>query len=339
MRKVDICMNYYGKPYQSIVTLRSLWQQSSEHIDRIYVIIEKKQPHDRYDSIAILKFYLRDLPIIYFTPAYFYLGVGSPPTDWMEDPEKRYGLNFQYAFEHSDKEFLFVTHNDCLYKSDLLGKMLFSLEASGGKGVAGIGLIGQCWNCQAFSAKLCNSEVFEQYRPDKAELVQLVDTYPAPRTKIHHSLIDMNHIHPLPECRLNEYACLINTRIYNKEVMPKGNVVPFGGSWHGTDTGAAWFYDMFNMGYEFINFPFEPHMTHAPFSVTGSGHMNDSNEDFYNRSETNAYNYLVQNKLIDRDVPLLVKLKQYQLTANHLAGKIGSSLKSRLSGALSAFHK
>lgn len=326
-------MNYYGKPFQTVVTLKTLWQESKAHIDTIYIIIEKEQPQNRYDSIPLLKFLLRGLPVVYFTPQYFYYGVGSPPTDWMEDPAKRYGLNFQYAFEKTDKEFIFVTHNDCLYKEDLLGQMLVSLESEPSTNkIGGIGLIGQCWNCPAFSAKLCNSEGFEKYVPNAQELSAMLETYPVPRKAIHEDLIKIGHIHPLPECRLNEYACLINTIAYNREVVPQGKVLPLGGSWHGTDTGAAWFYDMYHLGYKFINFPFEPAMEHAPFSVTGSGHTNNSDRELYEQSENKAYEFLVAHQLMLPEIPLHVRLGQYQLRLNYLIRKIGRSLKRRLVG-------
>jgi hypothetical protein len=337
MTKVDVCMNYYGKPFQSVVTLKTLWAESGRHIDKIYVIIEKEQPHNLYDSIALLKYLLKDLPVIYFTPKAFYYGVGSPPLEALQDPEQRYGLNFQYAFEKTDKEFLFITHNDCLYKSDLLGKMLQSLDSSANQpSVAGIGLIGQCWNCPAFSAKLCNSDHFPLYKPSSTELIDIIESFPTPRKSIHYDLIGRGNIHPLPECRLNEYACLINASLYNKEVMPNGNVVPFGGSWHGTDTGAAWFYDMVNLGHQFINFPFEPHMTHAPFSVTGSGHMNNTDLELYNQAENQAYEYLTNNKLIDGKIPLNIRFERNQIRLQRLVLKVGNSLKSRLKSMIGA---
>lgn len=300
MDLVDVCINFYGKPYQTAVTLLTLWKHSSRHIGKIFMIIEKVQPYGQYEGIPLLKHMLKDLPVEYVYPKYFYYS-GSPDESWLTDPEKRYGLKYQYALEKSDKNFLFMSHNDCLYNGDLIGEMLSSVN---GNVIAGIGLIGQCWNCPAFYAALCDGTKFENFRPTAAELKTLVDTYKPPRAGIHYKLIEQGYIHPLPECRLNEYACLINVPLYQENVVPNGNILPFGGGWEGTDWGTIWFYRMFNDKHRFINFPFEPFMIHAPFSDNGSGHVADSDFDLYKHTERQAYQYLLAHSLIDKKLPV-----------------------------------
>jgi hypothetical protein len=326
MQKVDVCINYYGKPYQTAVTLLSLWKHSSRHIDKVFVIIEKVQPYDEYGSVPLLKYVLKDLPVEYVYPKHFYYA-GCPPLSWLDDPEKRYGLKYQFAFENSTSKYLFLTHNDCLYNSDLIGKMLPSMQD---EKVAGVGLIGQCWNCPAMSAKLCNGDKFESYKPNAKELRELTIKYSPPREEIHLELIDNGFVHPLPECRLNEYACLINVEAYQRNVFPKGDILPLGGNWHGTDWGTIWFYEMYNRGYQFIHFPFEPDMIHAPFSNNGSGHVADSDLDLYKQTENQAHDYLLKNSIIDGDIPFLVSLQQTQIKANLLIEKIIKKVKSRL---------
>lgn len=313
MNKIDVCINYYGKPYHTAVTILTLWKHSSRHINKIYLVIEKIQPYYQYDVIPMLKFYLRGLPIEYVYPQYFYYS-GNPDESWLTDPEKRYGLKYQYALEKSEKEFLFLSHNDCLYEDDLLGEMLAKTQ---NETIAGMGLVGQCWNCPAFFAKLCDGSRFESFVPTREKLKELVDTYNPPRAAIHYKLIDQDIIHPLPECRLNEYACLINVPLYRQNVVPTGDILPFGGSWHGTDWGAIWFNSMFNRGYKFINFPFEPHMQHAPFSQNGSGHRADTEFDLYKSSEEAAKTYLLSNNLIPKDIPLSLKLEKQAIRTRH----------------------
>lgn len=326
MQKVDVCINYYGKPYQTAVTLLSLWEHSSRHIDRIFVIIEKVQPYDEYGSVPLLKYVLKDLPVEYVYPKHFYYA-GSPPVSWLSDPEKRYGLKYQYAFENSTSEYLFLTHNDCLYKSDLIGEMLpVTLEDK----IAGIGLIGQCWNCPAMSAKLCDGARFESYKPNATELKELTVQYSPPREKIHLELIESGYIHPLPECRLNEYACLINVAAYQQNVFPKGDILPLGGNWHGTDWGTIWFHEMYNRGYKFVNFPFEPKMIHAPFSDNGSGHVADSDLDLYRQTEKQAQEYLLKNSNISGGIPLSVSIVQTKIRANRFLGKVYNKVRTKL---------
>jgi hypothetical protein len=328
MNQIDVCINYYGKPYHTAVTLLTLWKHSSKHINKIFLVIEKIQPYYQYDVIPLLKFYLKGLPIEYVYPQYFYYS-GNPDESWLTDPEKRYGLKYQYALEKSDKEFLFLSHNDCLYEDDLLGKMLMKTQH---ETIAGIGLVGQCWNCPAFFAKLCDGSRFESFVPAKAELKELVDTYNPPRAEIHYKLIDRELIHPLPECRLNEYACLVNVPVYQKNVVPTGDILPFGGGWHGTDWGAIWFHSMYNRGYKFINFPFEPFMQHAPFSNNGSGHRADTEFDLYKSSEQGAKAYLLSNNLIPKQIPFALRLEKQAIRTKHQIRNALIKLKVKMAG-------
>ena len=328
MKQIDVCINYYGKPYHTAVTLLTLWKHSSKHINKIFLVIEKVQPYYQYDVIPLLKFHLKDLPIEYVYPQYFYYA-GNPNESLLSDPEKRYGLKYQYALEKSGKEFLLLTHNDCLYEDDLLGKML--AETQNGS-VAGVGLVGQCWNCPASLANLCDGNRFETFIPTKDQLRGLVDTYNPPRAEIHYKLIDRGLIHPLPECRLNEYACLVNIPMYQKNVVPTGDILPFGGSWHGTDWGAIWFHSMVNRGYKFVNFPFEPFMQHAPFSNNGNGHYADTEFSLYKTSEEAAKDYLLSNYLISKRIPFALKVEKRRIKAKHQIKNTLLKLKVKMVG-------
>lgn len=294
--KIDVSINYYGKPYQTIVTLLTLWKHSRQHIDKIYLVIEKQQPFGQYGSIKTLQWALRELPIQYYFPTHFYYH-GCPPIDSLGDPAIRFGLKYQYGLENTDKLFHFLSHNDCLYQADLLGMMLTRVNESGEE-IAGVGMIGQCWNCPALHAGLCDGSRFGSFRPSTAEYETLlkeqsraISINPA-REAIHYDLIAKGQTYPLPECRLNEYACLVNTELYQTLTKPNGKIPPLGAAWQGTDWGTVWFYDMVNAGYEFIHFPFEPHMIHAPFTPKKSGHVSDHDSIEYFKTEKNARQFL-----------------------------------------------
>ncbi|TDB69217.1 hypothetical protein [Arundinibacter roseus] len=329
--KVDVSINYYGKPYQTLVTILTLWKHSAHHIDRIFLVIEKEQPYQQYGSIRILQNALKDLPVTYYFSSSFYYH-GSPPLEFLQIPEKRYGLKYQFGLEKTDKPYHFLSHNDCLYQADLLGMMIRQVEEAPTEAeVAGIGMIGQCWNCPAFFSKQCDGSRFEQFKPTASELLQLVENYPPPRAAIHHRLIQDGYVHPLPECRLNEYACLVNAEKYKALTMPKGAILPLGASWHGSDWGAVWFYQMYHLGYKFIHFPFEPHMQHAPFSEAKSGHMSDHNRVEYFETESRARNFLTTNfpelRLSTLDVRVRAGLFQAQQQGRRLPGKLRSQVK------------
>ena len=42
--KIDVAINVYGKPWQTLVSLKSLLKVSAKYIDKIYFIEENKQP-------------------------------------------------------------------------------------------------------------------------------------------------------------------------------------------------------------------------------------------------------------------------------------------------------
>ena len=44
LEKVDVVISVYGKPWQTLCTLKSLMMHSGEHIDKIFLIKEKNQP-------------------------------------------------------------------------------------------------------------------------------------------------------------------------------------------------------------------------------------------------------------------------------------------------------
>ncbi|GHB84213.1 hypothetical protein [Persicitalea jodogahamensis] len=296
INKVDVSVNYYGKPYQTIVTLLTLWKHSRQHIGTIYLVIEKNQPYQQYGGVKLLQWALKQLPVEYYYPVHFYYH-GSPPIDSLGDRDTRYGLKYQYGLENTDKKFHFLSHNDCLYQADLLGMMLEQVNDAEEE-IAGVGMIGQCWNCPALAAQKCDGSRFEQFQPKPQEYRDLLNKYlnvislPPAREAIHYNLIEKGQTYPLPECRLNEYACLINTELYQKLAYPKGKMLPLGAAWHGTDWGTVWFYEMVNSGYKFLHFPFDPHMVHAPFTPAKSGHVSDNNPEEYSKTEENAHQFL-----------------------------------------------
>ena len=239
--KVDVVINVFGKPYQTAVTLFSLLEHSSQHIDKIYFIEEREQPHG--DSVNhIIPWFGKRL--IYYKPS-LYLGLIGYK-EHVGNENYRLSLRYQYGWERTDKDYLFITHNDCLYKDDVIGKMLELIQP---ELVAGVGSIGQCWNCPAFYAKKCHGNHYEQFKPTYSETVQLIKNFPSPRTKIEQ--IDPRNPMPFPECRLNEFACLIHIGRVRHLVMPHGKILPFGIM--GVDIGVDWFRSLVLAGYRFIH--------------------------------------------------------------------------------------
>jgi len=153
MEKVDVVIHVYGKPWQTLCTLKSLMKHSGNHIDKIFFVKEPKQPYD--DKIDWVVDYFDNL--IVYEPKHSILMYSVKN---MNDENDRFNSYSQYGFEKSDKKFIFITHNDVLYTDDIIGDMLNKINDS-----IGIGQLGQCWNCPANKANLCSGEKFYNWNP------------------------------------------------------------------------------------------------------------------------------------------------------------------------------
>jgi len=277
-QKVDVCLNVYGKPFQTVITLKTLLRHSGSHIDKIYLILEAQQPID-FD-IEFVKKEVNYENLIVFTPKHYLYVHKTNIKRVLDDPDYRLSLRYQYGIENTNKKFLFVIHNDVLFKKDVLKDFINLIGDS-----AGIGQIGQCWNCPMFYEKKCNGDKFETFNPTYSEIIPDVLKYPESRTFIFRNIfIDKNQPMPLPECRLNEWCCLLNMEIYKKETIPYGNILPFGGYFK-IDLADEWFRQMFLKGYKFKNVDIDEWCTHGFFSEINRGNPSVLNKDIYIRDE------------------------------------------------------
>jgi hypothetical protein len=275
MEKVDVVIHVYGKPWQTLCTLKSLMKHSGNHIDKIFFVKEPKQPYD--DTIDWVVDYFDNL--IVYEPKHSILMYSVKN---MNDENDRLNSYSQYGFEKSDKKFIFITHNDVLYTDDIIGDMLNKINDS-----IGIGQLGQCWNCPANKANLCSGEKFYDWNPTYDEVISL--GLPYVRTGVHN--VDRTNPKPLPECRLNEWACLINREMSNKETYPNGDTPLFGV--FGPDSGVAWFRSLHLKGYKFINYVEK--YVHSYWSDLSCGYQTSLNNNYYVGAEENAKKYFMEN--------------------------------------------
>jgi hypothetical protein len=281
--KVDVAVHVYGKPKQTAVTLLSLLQHSGHWIDRIWFVTEREQPYGaRFDGLLEV---LHDR-LERFTPAYW-LGVEPVRGTWKyRFRSYRYSVRYQYAWERSQKDHLFITHNDVLYTGDIVGALL---ERSPGR--IAVGHIGQCWNCPAHAAGKCGSTSFMDYRPTYEEVMRLARAHGAPRAAHYPRAMDTRAPWPLPECRMNEWAALIDLRIAKPITLPHGKAIPFG-ALHGLDIGTQWFHDVINGGCSVAHVDLSLYAQHAWASDTGGGHAALADRSVYHRQEQKAADHL-----------------------------------------------
>jgi hypothetical protein len=277
---VDVAINFYGKPWQTMLTIESLLEHSGAHIDVIYLTRELEQPHGGEEMTELVRRYSGRL--IVFTPAR-YLGWRAVPLRGIRtDPDLRRSLRYQYALEETGKRHLFVTHNDVFYTGDLVGELLRVIDTGPH---AGAGSIGQCWNCPACTAGLCDGDQQAQLELSWIPAMLLAHRVRSPRTRPWR--IDPWHPTPLPECRLNEFACLLDVDMYRRDTIPWGSSPPFG-YFGRVDIGCAWFRAMVLKGHTFANVPIEDYCIHR------AGHPDLFDPGAYQSKEQDALALLTE---------------------------------------------
>lgn len=295
-KRVDVSIAFYGKPYQAIVTIKTLMQYSGQHIDKIILSRERRQPHDDYIGIFKIIDYFRNDPEVKLEVQYpkYHLGLGVLDIERAKtDTEWRRSIMYQYALETTDKKYLCIMHNDMLYYGDMIGDMLSEFD-KGPENLVGVGSIGQCWSCPAGPdwANKCDSTKFEEYVPTREEALELAASYDTPRRDIQLRVISEGRVHILPECRLNEYCAMIDVEKYRKETIPNGTIGCYGGGWRGIDTATVWSHDMYKKGYRFKHLTLEDYTRHAPFDDTGSGTKANTSSGIYWHAERKAEEYI-----------------------------------------------
>jgi hypothetical protein len=286
-KSVDVAIALYGKPNQAAVSLLSLLKHSGQWIDTIYINVDPKQPPGT--DFARLYKLLEPYKVVYhrdlFHIGYFDLTT-SPLRHFLRFSAYRYSVRYQYAWERSENSYLLVMHNDMLFTSDLVGAYLANIGDA-----IGIGKIGQCWNCPAFKANLCDSDRYWDYRPDYAEVMRLHNEYGYVRPTNLDLVVSPANPWPLPECRLNEYVAMVNLPVARPLTMPLGPAYPLG-AWGPIDTGTAWFQTVSRQGYRAVHFDFDPFARHAWTNGINSGNASLSNRTQYDAEEQIAYEQL-----------------------------------------------
>jgi hypothetical protein len=279
--KVDCAINVFGKPFQTALALLSLFRHSGTHIDTVYLVTEQ-------NSAGSLETLIDRLPkVVRYTPRHW---LWTNPADErrLDDDGYRLSIRYQYAWERSDKRHLFITHNDCEYTGDIVGAMLAGI----GDRIA-IGRIGMCWNCPASWANRCDPLRYWDFRPSFAELAALYRAAEAPvgHRKRNYDRPEFDasfqrHPWPLPECRVNEWAAMVDLDIARPLTRPIGSVIPFGAfSRSGSDiidTGAAWFRGVSQQGYKAAHMEVEEYVRH------GGGHPAMFDRSLYDEGERRA---------------------------------------------------
>lgn len=267
MSKIDVLISVCGKPLQTAHALLSMEKKCGHCIDKIYFIEENTSLRDI--DCGDHSFILEKLSekIIHFMPRYWNYCFPIE-LDRINDINYRHSVRYQYGWEKSEKDFILIIHNDIVFHKDVITPMIEAI----GNNVAS-GHIGQCWYCPAAFTDKCSSKKYMEYRPDFNEILSMYKHVQAPEglfKRAYHlpRLHDMflRQPWPLPECRVNEWCCLINMKIARELTIPHGRVIPFGAIVNVgkqiLDVGCQWFREMHARGHTCQNFPIYDYVHH-----------------------------------------------------------------------------
>ena len=300
---VDVAVNIFAKPYQTALSLLSLLRFSGARIDRVYLQFEPAgSMFDPAPPYAIAEYLAEGEMgdrVVVFQPEHWLKREDTDPARLATDAEYRLSVRYQYAFENSDKNRLFVMHNDVLIKKDIIGAML---EAIGD--AFAVGQLGQCWNCPASQADIvreaglggtpCSPERQRDFRPDMEGLKRLYAIAPRHDFFVRGYNRGWNEAYrtdawPLPECRINEWGCLVDLAKTRPHVMPEGAALPFGAfeacGTGSLDIAAPWFRELCRLGLRAQAMDIGPCLTHWVGTAKKTEYK-------YSRAEGNARSIL-----------------------------------------------
>ena len=233
--KVDVDIYSWSKGWQTLCTLKSLMLHSGQHIDKIYLTIPLN-PVSPVDIEWITPYF--DNIIINNSKRINRISEDNVGWDYSNE-DNRHSLLGQYCLEKSDKKYVYFTHTDVLYTGDVIGDMLNKINDT-----AGIGIVGICWVCHFGRAGLCHGSKFGEYNPTYNQALEVSKTTPPLRN----AEIDIFQVIPAPECRLNEWACLID----REKTLQAG--FPYFGINGNTESGCRWFRNMILKGNKFVHY-------------------------------------------------------------------------------------
>lgn len=291
-KSVDVCMQCFGKPWQTALTLLTLEKYTGTDINNIFFLIEPARPKNDLVDLSVLDGIVPKMKTV-LLPKW----VGLNPIDYLRinDNDYRLSLRYQYAFEHSKADYLLILHNDIIFKKNIITPFIKNITTH-----IAIGEVGQCWNCPLKRVDVvqfiskgekkspCNREKYDQLRFSFDELSQAYEYAEEKgyslRYKAKEALTDEYRINPwpFPECRVNEWCCMINLKKAREITIPIGNARPFGAYIKGHDLGSAWFRDMHHNGFTVKNMNLTNYIIHT------TGHRALFDSGLYKANEMKA---------------------------------------------------
>lgn len=275
--KVDVAINIFAKPYQTALSILSLLDKSGPHINSFWLQFEPMGSKFDTSSPYAIAAYLRELGIsCHISQPENWLAREAATDNMLKDANARLAIRYENAFENSKSKLLFLMHNDVFVLQDVLGDMKQKLGSA-----FAIGQLGQCWNCPAANAELardvlgtppCKPDSYQTIKPSHKQLCELYQE--ARKRGIFARPYEYDNFAgefeeqpwPLPECRINEWAILINLELVRPLCIPHGDAWPPGAfrlcAGHNLDIITPFFRDLHAKGLHARHFDLSRQIKH-----------------------------------------------------------------------------
>ena len=179
MTKIDVAINSYKKPESLIYTLMTLKKVAADLIDTVYINDDCSDngAYELYTHPAVAEYFkpwkldvrvnthnvgIKEVYVRGYRPAYMRT-LKFMLSNWKRFYSSAYSHNredirYQYALDHTDKDYLMLMHDDVMYLQDVVSLYLQTLRSD--DKIALVGELGQCWRCRF--ADICNPQKIMQ---------------------------------------------------------------------------------------------------------------------------------------------------------------------------------
>lgn len=278
--KVDVAVQSYKKPESLLYALMSLVKYSGEHINNIFINDDSDWDIKQLESI-----FLNDKVKKYFEPHKIFLRKNTQRVGYWYRYVKKYfprktpyynflpsllyslyrhknifakreDIRYQYAFDNTKSEYLYIIHDDMIFTGDIIGLYLQCLKE---KEFDIIGDLGQCWGGCSLKETCTPEKILKD--KENSSIVKEKEFYKSP-------------------CRINEWSCLV--KVSTEQEIIKKHKIFFGNS-DGGDIAVYWFKLLIHNNYTFTdplinNSEKQKYYTHGWFGRSGHSVWEDQND-------------------------------------------------------------
>lgn len=253
MSVVDVAVQSYRKPHLLLYSLLSLKAHSGQHVDQVWInddgsapwVIEFYKSKAFQEALHPWRVHVRQntrrmgwwyLPVKGLQPKYMTLR--RRLSQWWKQRKnsdffeaQREDIRYQWAIDSTDKDFLYLMHDDMVYYGDTLDVYLNAIQALSKPAV--VGDLGQCWWCNYKEHGCTPARISSGWRPS--------ETWPEK--------------HPLQQgywpCRMNEWSTLLSVRA--ARAIEEQEEILFGNYNNKGDVGVYWFAMANKHRFEFLD--------------------------------------------------------------------------------------